>query len=182
MKKKTALATIVMAIVVNSSIACAAGESTVSLGYAQGKLRLDKGNRKDIKLDDAKGFNIKYSHEFSDVFGAIGSFTYTKLGYDYCFNNIKIGDASFDYYSMMVGPSVRFNEFVSMYALLGVGHGKTKASVLGFGAKEEETSLAYGAGMQFNPLDNIAIDASYEYIKFKDVNVGSWVLGVGYRF
>ncbi|WP_016603893.1 Ail/Lom family outer membrane beta-barrel protein, partial [Yersinia pestis] len=110
------------------------------------------------------------------------SFTYTDLNYDYLNNNVKIGDASFDYYSLMVGPSVHFNEFFSMYALLGIGHGNAKASVLGYGKKEEQDSLAYGVGMQFNPLNNIAIDASYEYTKLKDANIGTWVLGIGYRF
>ncbi len=69
-----------------------------------------------------------------------------------------------------------------MYALLGIGHGNAKASVLGYGKKEEQDSLAYGVGMQFNPLNNIAIDASYEYTKLKDANIGTWVLGIGYRF
>ncbi|WP_016674751.1 Ail/Lom family outer membrane beta-barrel protein, partial [Yersinia pestis] len=53
---------------------------------------------------------------------------------------------------------------------------------LGYGKKEEQDSLAYGVGMQFNPLNNIAIDASYEYTKLKDANIGTWVLGIGYRF
>ncbi|WP_033851391.1 Ail/Lom family outer membrane beta-barrel protein, partial [Yersinia wautersii] len=83
---------------------------------------------------------------------------------------------------LMVGPSVHFNDFFSMYALLGIGHGKAKASVLGYGKKEEQDSLAYGVGMQFNPLNNIAIDASYEYAKLKNANIGTWVLGIGYRF
>lgn len=183
MKNKTTLAAFIIAILLSSSAAYAAGDRTISLGYAQGDVRLGDGNRKDIRLDDdLKGINVKYLHKLSEMFGAIGSFTYTDLNYDYLNNNVKIGDASFDYYSLMVGPSVHFNEFFSMYALLGIGHGKAKASVLGYGKKEEQDSLAYGVGMQFNPLNNIAIDASYEYAKLKNANIGTWVLGIGYRF
>lgn len=115
-------------------------DRTISLGYAQGDVRLGDGNRKDIRLDDdLKGINVKYLHKLSEMFGAIGSFTYTDLNYDYLNNNVKIGDASFDYYSLMVGPSVHFNEFFSMYALLGIGHGNAKASVLGYGKKRSKT-------------------------------------------
>lgn len=42
--------------------------------------------------------------------------------------------------------------------------------------------MAYGVGVQFNPLPNIAIDASYEHTKLSDIKVGTWMLGVGYRF
>lgn len=127
MKNKTTLAAFITAILLSSSAAYAAGDRTISLGYAQGDVRLGDGNRKDIRLDDdLKGINVKYLHKLSEMFGAIGSFTYTDLNYDYLNNNVKIGDASFDYYSLMVGPSVHFNEFFSMYALLELGMGTRK--------------------------------------------------------
>ncbi|CNL75428.1 attachment invasion locus protein [Yersinia enterocolitica] len=42
--------------------------------------------------------------------------------------------------------------------------------------------MVAGAGVQFNLYPNVVIDASYEYSKLSDVNVGTWMLGAGYRF
>ncbi len=40
----------------------------------------------------------------------------------------------------------------------------------------------YGAGMQFNPVENVALDVSYEQSRIRNVDVGTWIAGVGYRF
>ncbi|EOW5147519.1 Ail/Lom family outer membrane beta-barrel protein, partial [Escherichia coli] len=45
-----------------------------------------------------------------------------------------------------------------------------------------KTSVVYGAGIQFNPVPNWVVDASYEYTKLGDVKVGTWMTGIGYRF
>lgn len=124
MKNKTTLAAFITAILLSSSAAYAAGDRTISLGYAQGDVRLGDGNRKDIRLDDdLKGINVKYLHKLSEMFGAIGSFTYTDLNYDYLNNNVKIGDASFDYYSLMLGPAYILMSFSACmhYWELGMG-------------------------------------------------------------
>ncbi|QLK88716.1 hypothetical protein E3U36_09700 [Arsenophonus endosymbiont of Aphis craccivora] len=49
--------------------------------------------------------------------------------------------------------------------------------------------LVYGAGLQINPVENVAIDVTYEHTKLsfehttlKNIKVGTWMLGVGYRF
>ncbi|WP_119711034.1 Ail/Lom family outer membrane beta-barrel protein [Arsenophonus endosymbiont of Aleurodicus floccissimus] len=55
--------------------------------------------------------------------------------------------------------------------------------------KDTEIELVYGAGLQTNPVENLAIDVTYEHTKLsfehtnlKNIKVGTWMLGVGYRF
>jgi outer membrane protein X len=36
--------------------------------------------------------------------------------------------------------------------------------------------------MQFNPMENVALDVSYEQSRIRNVDVGTWIAGVGYRF
>ncbi len=156
----------------------AAGESSISIGYAQSKI-------KDVD-DHPKGVNAKYRYEFDDLWGIIGSFTYTNLSYDYYDGGDKVGDSDFDYYSLTAGPSYRFNDYVSVYGLLGLAHGKIKSSAYSryYEAEgdESKTSVAYGVGLQVNPWPNWIIDASYEYSKLDDAKIGTWVIGAGYRF
>ncbi|OCQ54070.1 Attachment invasion locus protein precursor [Photorhabdus australis subsp. thailandensis] len=176
--KKTLVASVVAVGLSVFAFAANAGESTISGGYAQGHVKYD-GNKIN---KDPKGFNLKYRYELDDHFGVIGSATYT--GYDFKYGDKKLTKLDMDYYSLMSGPSYRFNEYVSVYGLVGVAHvhGKQEVSPSGFSRKEEKTSVGYGAGLQFNPMPNLAIDASYEYSKLGDLKVGTWVVGVGYRF
>ncbi|MCC8378779.1 Ail/Lom family outer membrane beta-barrel protein [Xenorhabdus sp. PB30.3] len=166
--------------------AYAAGESTISAGYAQNSIKLYGEKPKD----NPKGFNVKYRYESDDNWGVVGSFVYTHQGYEYRDRGFKVGDSSVSYYSLTAGPSYRINDYVSVYGLVGAGHGEAEYSYLErtrWGLRSEsgsgsKTELAYGAGFQVNPIPNIAIDASYEYTKLDDVKVGTWMVGVGYRF
>ncbi|MCE1787330.1 Ail/Lom family outer membrane beta-barrel protein, partial [Enterobacter hormaechei] len=108
------------------------------------------------KLDEnPKGFNLKYRYELDNNFGVIGSFTLTHQGYDYYYGSSKIGTGDLDYYSLMAGPTYRFNEYVSVYGLVGAAHRKVKGEFSAYGYdfeyKESKTSAAYGLGLQFNP-------------------------------
>lgn len=160
----------------------AAGESTISLGYAQSHVKVD-----DRNLDEnPKGFNLKYRYEIDNNLGFITSFTYTTQSYDYYYGSNKVGDADLKYYSLTAGPAYRFNDYISAYGLIGFGHGKatSNVSLLGYSANSDEskTSVAYGAGLQLNVTPNIALDAHYEYSKLGDFKVGTWTVGAGYRF
>ncbi|WP_273826556.1 Ail/Lom family outer membrane beta-barrel protein, partial [Pseudomonas asplenii] len=42
--------------------------------------------------------------------------------------------------------------------------------------------FTYGAGLQFNPIENVALDVGYEQNRIRSVDVGTWNVGVGYRF
>ncbi|MCT8341619.1 MULTISPECIES: Ail/Lom family outer membrane beta-barrel protein [Photorhabdus] len=180
-------ALIASAVAVGLSVftfAANAGESSISGGYAQSHVKVD-GEKLD---ENPKGFNLKYRYELDNNFGVIGSFTLTHQGYNYYYGSRKIGTGDLDYYSLMAGPTYRFNEYVSVYGLVGAAHGKEKAkgnaAVLGYDVeyKESKTSAAYGLGLQFNPMPNWVIDASYEYSKVGDYKIGTWVIGAGYRF
>lgn len=159
-------------------VAQAAGESTISGGYAQSHAKQDTAG-----LDEKpKGFNLKYRYEMNDNIGVIGSFTYTNQDYDFYNGNSKVGSGKFDYYSLAGGPSFRFNEYMSAYALIGASHGKAEVSATSQSESESKTTMMYGLGLQFNPFANVAIDASYEYSKLEKVKVDTFIIGVGYRF
>ncbi|MCV2836189.1 outer membrane beta-barrel protein, partial [Enterobacter hormaechei] len=68
---------------------------------------------------------------------------------------------------------------------VGVGYGKfqqTENQGLNRTASNSDYGFSYGAGMQFNPIENVALDFSYEQSRIRNVDVGTWIAGVGYRF
>ncbi|RLM25319.1 attachment protein [Brenneria alni] len=180
MKNLSIIACVFSGLAFSSSV-FAAGESTLSIGYAQSDVKYESESPKD----DPSGFNLKYRYEINDNWGVIGSFTYT--GSD---SNYSSGDSrsSLDlkYYSLGVGPTYRFNDYISAYALLGIGYGKAEFeyedSLIRAWAEEDKTYVTGGVGLQFNVTPNFAIDASYEYTELDNVEVGTWAVGVGYRF
>ena len=183
MSRKLLVPLIMTSLSLCAANAQAVGENTLSLGYAQSHAKVNGDKLKE----KPKGFNVKYRYEFDNQWGMIGSFVYTHQGYDYHWNSRKIGSIDLDYYSLAAGPVYRFNDYISAYGLVGVAHGQMEVALNNFSynGKENQQSksaFAYGAGLQFNPYPNIAIDASYEYTKLDDVTVGTWMLGLGYRF
>ncbi|MFD0707592.1 attachment protein [Photorhabdus luminescens] len=183
--KRTLVASVVAVGLSVFSFAANAGEHTISGGYAQGHVKADEIKVNDEKLDkkfdeNLKGFNLKYRYELDNNFGVISSFTYTHKGIE-PMPSVK---ADMDYYSLMAGPTYRFNEYVSAYGLIGAAHGKVKSEGSNSNSdfKYNKTSVAYGLGLQFNPMPNWTIDTSYEYSKLNDIKIGTWVVGVGYRF
>ncbi|WP_063655933.1 Ail/Lom family outer membrane beta-barrel protein [Candidatus Arsenophonus triatominarum] len=179
MKKVLIASTVASVFAFMSANSYAVGESTLSLGYAQSHLKV--GGEK-IGDNNPKGFNIKYRYEIDNHWGVIGSFAYTHQGYNFYYDKIKVADVDVDYYSLNAGPVYRFNEYISAYGLIGLAHGKVEVGAEGDSANDSATRLAYGVGLQFNPVKNIAIDASYEYSKLDELKAGTWMIGVGYRF
>ncbi|EYU16103.1 Ail/Lom family outer membrane beta-barrel protein [Photorhabdus aegyptia] len=181
--KRALIASVVAAGLSVFAFAANAGESTISGGYAQSHMKF-----KDSKIDDhPKGLNLKYRYELDNNWGVISSFTYTYLGYEFYNGGRKVGKADIDYYSLMAGPTYRFNDYVSAYGMVGAARGKAKSEAFVSGYeipdyKGSKTSVAYGLGLQFNPMPNWTIDTSYEYSKLNDIKIGTWVVGVGYRF
>ncbi|PHM59588.1 attachment invasion locus protein [Xenorhabdus stockiae] len=180
MKKLVFIALVAAGMSVTSMGVSAAGESTISAGYAQSHV---KSGGSELK-ENPKGFNIKYRYEFDNDWSVIGSFAYAHQGYEYYYGKRKAVTADLDYYSLTAGPAYRINEYVSAYGLIGSAHGKIEAKnkINGLSHSESKTELAYAAGIQINPIPNIAIDAAYEYAKLGEVKVGTWMIGVGYRF
>ncbi len=187
MEKTLLTSSLIACLSIASVNVYAASENSISIGYAQSHVK-ENGYTLD---NDPKGFNLKYRYELDDNWGVIGSFAYTHQGYDFFYGSNKFGHGDLDYYSVTMGPSFRINEYVSLYGLLGAAHGKVllgaahgkvKSSVFDGSVSTSKTSMAYGAGVQFNPLPNFVIDASYEYSKLDSVKFGTWMLGAGYRF
>ncbi|ECG1392064.1 TPA_asm: outer membrane beta-barrel protein [Salmonella enterica subsp. houtenae serovar 45:g,z51:-] len=159
------------------STGIANASQTVSVGYAQTQVKY-YGVSKDMP-----GVNVKYHWEDDDTgVGVIGSFAYTQKS-----QSNDYADGKLTYYSVTAGPSYRLNDYFNIYALLGAAYGKAEVNTEDFSAWESKTSFAYGAGVQFNPVKNVAVDASYVYTRFSDgyggdIDAGTWMLGVGYRF
>ncbi|MDW6259653.1 Ail/Lom family outer membrane beta-barrel protein [Escherichia coli] len=104
------------------------------------------------------------------------------------------------WFSVMAGPSVRVNEWFSAYAMAGVAYsrvstfsgdylrvtdnkGKTHDVLTGSDdGRHSNTSLAWGAGVQFNPTESVAIDIAYEGSGSGDWRTDGFIMGVGYKF
>ncbi|HFZ5873922.1 TPA: terminase gpA endonuclease subunit [Escherichia coli] len=104
------------------------------------------------------------------------------------------------WFSVMAGPSVRVNEWFSAYAMAGVAYsristfsgdylrvtdnkGKTHEVLTGSDdGRRSNTSLAWGAGVQFNPTESVAIDIAYEGSGSGDWRTDGFIVGVGYKF
>ncbi|PLY43896.1 Ail/Lom family protein [Lelliottia sp. F153] len=185
--KKISLAVFVAASL--ASGAALADNHTVSLGYAQSKVE----NFKNIR-----GVNAQYRYEWNSPLSVIGSFTYMSGDDDqkyYVDSDSVKNHIDVKYYSLMVGPAYRINEYVSLYALGGVAHTKADVDTKWVNAgdgytqkdslSEKSTSFAYGAGVQFNPTEELAVNVGYEGTN-ADIDgshsINGWNVGVGYRF
>lgn len=171
MKKMTCLSTLVACVLAVSAGSVFAGESTVSGGYAQGDAQ--------GVVNKMSGFNLKYRYEpTNSAIGAIGSFTYLqKTGFNSGYYTKE------QYTGITAGPAYRFNDWASLYGVVGVGYGKWQYNTqVGDNTATGDYGFSYGGGLQFNPLQNVALDLSYEQSRIRSVDVGAWIAGIGYRF
>ncbi|WAH53519.1 outer membrane protein OmpX [Pseudescherichia vulneris] len=169
MKKIACLSALAVVLAVSAGSAVAA-TSTVSGGYAQSDMQ--------GVANKANGFNLKYRYENDTPLGYIGSFTYTEK------DRTESGVYNkAQYYGVTAGPAFRLNDWASIYGVVGVGYGKFQQSqdVVNH-SDTSDYGFSYGAGMQFNPIEDVAIDVSYEQSRIRSVDVGTWIAGVGYRF
>ena len=172
MKKIACLSALAAVLAVSAGTAVAA-TSTVTGGYAQSDMQ--------GVMNKTNGFNLKYRYEQdNNPLGVIGSFTYTEK--DRTENgSYKKGQ----YYGITAGPAYRLNDWASIYGVVGVGYGKfqqTENQSESRTASNSDYGFSYGAGLQFNPIQDVALDFSYEQSRIRNVDVGTWIAGVGYRF
>lgn len=193
MKKTLIYSVLAMGSMVGIASANAELENSLSVGYARSSLGVADEKNKDLGVNkDAgpKGVNLKYRYEIDNQLGIITSFTYLRKKEDL---SAKIGaedgnySLNFNYYSLLIGPTYRFNEWVSGYAALGVVHSKVKENATrgsaSIKADNKKNGFAGMIGVQVNPMPNIVIDGSFEYAKSvygKKAKV--WAIGLGYRF
>lgn len=171
MKKIACLSAVACVLAVSAGSALA-GQSTVSAGYAQGDAQ--------GVVNKAKGVNLKYRYEWDDSqLGAIGSFTYLE--------DSQTNDGLYtkgQYMGFTAGPAYRLNDWASLYGVIGLIHGKYTGNETDGSERNhnDDYGFTYGAGVQFNPLQDVAIDVGYEQSRIRSVDVGAWAVGVGYRF
>ncbi len=148
--------------------------------------------------------NVKYRYEFTDTLGLVTSFSYAgdKNRQLTRYSDTRWHEDSVRnrWFSVMVGPSVRVNEWFSAYAMAGMAYsrvstfsgdylrvtdnkGKTHDVLTGSDdGRHSNTSLAWGAGVQFNPTESVAIDIAYEGSGSGDWRTDGFIVGVGYKF
>ncbi|MBD2786377.1 outer membrane beta-barrel protein [Xenorhabdus sp. DI] len=189
--KKALLATLAVSGFMWGSVVYADSQ-TVAVGYAQSKVQ-------DFK--NIRGVNFHYRYEWDSPLTIMGSFTYMKGDKkgSYSVNNQSWqAKADAKYYSLLVGPAYRIDSQVSVYALLGFSHTKIDvteneyAEINGrsihsfWNINKKATNIAYGAGVEVNPIRNLSFYAGYEgsAAKFNGKNHGinGFNIGVGYRF
>ncbi|PEH28828.1 outer membrane protein OmpX [Salmonella enterica] len=170
--KKIACLSALAAVLAFSAGTAVAATSTVTGGYAQSDAQ--------GVANKMSGFNLKYRYEQDDnPLGVIGSFTYTEKDRTNGAGDYNKGQ----YYGITAGPAYRLNDWASIYGVVGVGYGKIQTT--DYPTYKHDTSdygFSYGAGLQFNPMENVALDFSYEQSRIRSVDVGTWIAGVGYRF
>ncbi|WP_409309235.1 Ail/Lom family outer membrane beta-barrel protein [Pectobacterium sp. B1J-3] len=174
MKKTTLLFSTLIACIMGMSAAQAT--QTISLGYAQAK---------EDYFKDLKGITAKYHYQGDSALGVIGSLTYVSDKKTEYYQNESSDTYRFKYYSLMAGPSYRFNDIVSIYGMAGIGYGKSsweEGDEYRESGSKKKSSFAYGAGIQITPIENWAIDIGYEGTKIYDTRVDGFNVGVGYRF
>lgn len=196
---KLKLATLLLTSGMAFNCLAAAGESTASLNFAHanGKIK-HKGNGETFSDEQGmNGVNTSYRYEFDDIFGVMGSATWL-------FNTskeIEKKDAlesskkeSVNYLSLSVGPTFRINEHVSLYTLLGYAQNQTRIDYQNRAEKDVKIKfggLTWGAGLQINPVNNLAVNIGYEgaNMKYKgdEKNVPNMKshglnIGLGYKF
>ncbi|PYH03646.1 Ail/Lom family outer membrane beta-barrel protein, partial [Escherichia coli] len=159
-------------------------QSTLSAGYLHASTNVPGS-------DDLNGINVKYRYEFTDTLGLKTHYSDIRWHEDSVRNR---------WFSVMAGPSVRVNEWFSAYAMAGMAYsrvstfsgdyirvtdnkGKTHDVLTGSDdGRHSDTSLAWGAGVQFNPTESVAIDIAYEGSGSGDWRTDGFIVGVGYKF
>ncbi|MFP3439137.1 Ail/Lom family outer membrane beta-barrel protein [Pantoea sp. SIMBA_133] len=166
---------------------------TVSLGYVytdvsggvKNKYNASKTGTGSQILDSFNwqdGGSLKYRYEKTDSWGGIISSTNSsrKLGQNKSSKELK-------YSSLSIGPTYRFNDYISTYAVAGISKGQYK---LNDGTKNKQDSargMVSGVGVQINPISALSLDLGYEFSRIKysgggSGNYNSWIVSAGYRF
>ena len=181
------------------------GHGAFSVGYAQvhpGGVPALSGT--GARTGDLKGINVKYRYEFTDHLGGIVSLSYASAKKS---RTTMTGDKAFHYeslrgryVSLMVGPVWQVSEQVSIYGMAGMAHTRWSDSVQDYrrdevtpgyvrenttasdGHSARHLTLAWGAGLQFNPVETVTVDLAYEVAGHGDWRTDAFIVGIGYRF
>lgn len=128
------------------------------------------------------GGNLKYRYEHTASWGGMVSLTNSARKV-----SEKKARKELTYSSLMFGPTYRFNDYLSTYALAGVSKGKYRVNNNVNSKEDSARGLSSGIGIQVNPVSALSLEVGYE---FSHVNYGSsltgnynsWIVSAGYRF
>ncbi|QHM72848.1 Ail/Lom family outer membrane beta-barrel protein [Mixta intestinalis] len=190
--KKISLAILLAASTVSGS--ALADYQSLTVGYAQSKVE-------DFK--NIRGVNLQYRYEFDDIVGVMASFSYMKnsdlkggkdKGYEQGIEFTRSRNADLKYYSFLVGPSFRLNDYISLYALGGLAYTKAEVNntwnISNFyewetHSSKKSSAFAYGLGVIINPVEAISITLGYEGTETdfgQKYSVNGFNIGLGYNF
>lgn len=93
-----------------ASTCAMADTDSFSVGYTWLKTQYEKG---------LNGFSLGYQHEFVSGWGILTSITYAAGD---CSETDDAASSKFKYWSLMTGPTYRFNDYFSIYGQLGLAH------------------------------------------------------------
>lgn len=170
---------IMAALLFSPALAVAMENHTLSVGYAQTHLSALKNSASK----DLRGLALKYRYEFNSDWVVLTSLTATRhelQNYKWDAGKLhKDGDNTISYSSLMIGPTYRFNDYISLYGNVGMAEMKIKNRD---NHSSSENAFAYGAGVIFNPLTNLSLGLSWETAKLLFVDTNTFGVSVGYRF
>ncbi|HDL0443147.1 TPA: Ail/Lom family outer membrane beta-barrel protein, partial [Escherichia coli] len=156
-------------------------QATLSAGYLHARTNAPGS-------DDLNGINVKYRYEFTDTLGLITSFSYANAEDEqkthYSDTRWHEDSVRNRWFSVMAGMAYsRVSTFSGDYIRVTDNKGKTHDVLTGSDdGRHSNTSLAWGAGVQFNPTESVAVDVAYEGSGSGDWRTNSFIVGVGYKF
>lgn len=145
-----------------------------------------------LKGDTLSGVNLQYKFEWKESrVGLVGGFTHTgHSSSKYTIDGLPGSrvDADFSYTSFTVGPSFRFNKYVTLYGQVGVGQGEIEINdaqapgyQVSYAEHDGETSLVYGIGAHLQPDRHLFLNLYYERGGML-VDTDTYSIGLGYMF
>ncbi|EAW9872841.1 Ail/Lom family outer membrane beta-barrel protein [Salmonella enterica] len=149
------------------------------------------------------GFNVKYRYELTDEWGIISSFTYAQASFDGSYHLNESSDKYYTssghiksrYLNIMAGPTYRFNDYVSLYGMVGVANNRIEGSydkndhgyygsAISYDHENNDqraTNASYSVGVQTNPFANVVFDVAYEG-SAGSLRTNGFNVGLGYKF
>lgn len=155
------------------------GKTTISAGYAQIKMA------GQVQMHGGV-FSIR--QELNSQFCILATTTYAQNKYDLDKPiNTFFKDVNTRYYSVMAGPTIRLNEFISVYGTAGMSQIQFKADASEV-KKFKKNTFSWGAGLIINPAQMLSVSLGYENsrYKFKDpdnrIVLDGFIANIGYHF
>lgn len=158
------------------------GRHTVTLGYSESHISHFKA---------MKGVNVKYRYEIPELpLSAMVSFSGMNARGSQGADSREVRHHRVRYYSLMIGPAWRATSWASLYLLGGAGWESSSNQTDYHNPGGDSTGrykifdarFAWGAGVQFNLIDNLALDVGYQAGHVQKTSSNGFNVGVGYQF